>query len=70
MGINVRFTPDDWQRIRRDWSAWWAGELDRPMVILTGWDPPAGRTLPEAPGFGLAVREEPFKRAKINFDLA
>ncbi len=64
MGINVRFTPDDWQRIRRDWSAWWAGELDRPMVVLTGWDPPAGRTLPEAPGFvqlpaGCSIRLTP-----------
>lgn len=34
MSINVHFSEEDWQRIERDWSAWWAGELDRPMVVM------------------------------------
>ena len=46
MTINVHFTPDDWERIERDWSAWWAGELDRPLVMLTREDPPADPARP------------------------
>ena len=34
MTISVRFTEQDWQRIERDWNAWWAGDLDRALVVL------------------------------------
>lgn len=34
MTLNLRFTESDWDRTERDWSAWWAGELERPMVVL------------------------------------
>ena len=34
MNKNLHFTEEDWERIERDWTAWWAGELDRPMVIF------------------------------------
>lgn len=51
MTINLRFTQDDWQRTERDWTAWWNHELDRPLVMVTGYDLPPGVTLPEAPGF-------------------
>jgi len=34
MSINLNFTEQDWERIERDWSLWWAGELDRPMVMI------------------------------------
>ena len=34
MGINIKFTDDDWDRIEKDWSAWWEGEIDRPMVMI------------------------------------
>jgi 5-methyltetrahydrofolate--homocysteine methyltransferase len=34
MPINVQFSELDWQRIERDWSAWWAHDLDRPMVVF------------------------------------
>jgi 5-methyltetrahydrofolate--homocysteine methyltransferase len=36
MTIDVRFGPQDWDRIRRDYDAWWRHELDRPLVYLTG----------------------------------
>ena len=36
MAVNVGFSEADWQRIEHDWSAWWAGELDRPMVVVEG----------------------------------
>jgi len=31
-----QFTEQDWERIRRDWSTWWAGELERPLAVLVG----------------------------------
>ena len=34
MGIDIKFTEEDWERVSNDWSAWWAGELDRPMVVI------------------------------------
>ncbi len=34
MSININFTEQDWERIKLDWTAWWEGELDRPMVVL------------------------------------
>lgn len=30
----LRFAPRDWQRVMEAWSAWWAGELDRPLVLI------------------------------------
>ena len=41
---NLRFTEADWDRVERDTMAWWAGELERPLVHLTTVDP-----LPKAP---------------------
>lgn len=35
----IRFTASDWERIGRDWNAWWAGELDRPLVVIETCDP-------------------------------
>ncbi len=37
----LNFTPDDWGRIERSNAAWWAGELDRPLVYLAMADPRA-----------------------------
>lgn len=31
----LNFTSDDWQRIENNTMAWWAGELDRPLVWLS-----------------------------------
>ena len=38
MNINLHFTEEDWERVERDWTTWWAGELDRPMVVLPTMD--------------------------------
>lgn len=32
--LNLKFTATDWERIRRDWTAWWHHELDRAMVVV------------------------------------
>jgi hypothetical protein len=34
MTLRLRFPDSGWERIARDWSAWWAGELGRPLVVL------------------------------------
>lgn len=39
MAMNIQFFDSDWQRISRDWKAWWAGELNRPLVFLETFDP-------------------------------
>jgi 5-methyltetrahydrofolate--homocysteine methyltransferase len=33
------FTEADWQRIEADWTAWWQGCLQRPLVTITTRDP-------------------------------
>jgi hypothetical protein len=40
MRLNTAFDQGDWERIERDWRAWWAGELDRPLVMMNGVDLP------------------------------
>lgn len=41
---DLRFTEEDWARVERDTMAWWAGELERPLVHFATVDP-----LPDAP---------------------
>ena len=36
---NIRFTEEDWQRIDRDWAAWWASESRRPMITANAGRP-------------------------------
>ncbi len=31
----LNFTDEDWERVERDAMAWWAGELERPLVYLS-----------------------------------
>jgi 5-methyltetrahydrofolate--homocysteine methyltransferase len=38
ININTHFTDEDWERIQRDWNTWWAGELERPLVMVDGAD--------------------------------
>ena len=35
MSFRLHFSPADWERIARDYGAWWAHELDRPLVQIT-----------------------------------
>jgi hypothetical protein len=53
MTINIRFTESDWQRIARDWNAWWAGELERPLVVLEVADPVPDADFSQFSKFGL-----------------
>jgi hypothetical protein len=49
--MKINFHEEDWARIERDWSAWWAGELERPMVWITTEDYAKLADAPEAPGY-------------------
>ena len=51
MDINLHFTNEDWDRIARDWFAWWSGELKRPLVVTSAQDPPTHPDAPQAPHF-------------------
>ncbi len=52
--ISLDFDADRWERTRENHRAWWAGELDRPLIHLTlpGRDP--GRPEPALPAHGFA----------------
>jgi hypothetical protein len=56
MAATLNFTEADWERIERDYTAWWAGELDRPLVWLTGRKPGA-----RAPEFNRFLANHPDK---------
>ena len=30
----LEFSERDWQNLNDNWRAWWAGELDRPLVMI------------------------------------
>ncbi|MBN1401614.1 MAG: hypothetical protein JXA74_12295 [Anaerolineae bacterium] len=34
--MDLHFTERDWERIERDYEAWWAHDLERPLVYLAG----------------------------------
>lgn len=39
--MNIRFTNEDWDRIEKDWTLLWEGQLKRPMVWIECWNPSA-----------------------------
>jgi len=51
----IDFSTDRWEKIKRDYASWWAGELKRPLinVELTGVD--AGRPEPDVPFYGFTA---------------
>lgn len=34
MALKLQFSEKRWQRVESVWAEWWAGELDRPLVVL------------------------------------
>jgi hypothetical protein len=38
----LSFDLGDWDRVQRDWLAWWEGDLARPLVVMHGYEPPSG----------------------------
>ena len=37
----LKYSEQDWQKLSDNWTAWWAGELDRPLVMIES--PPRSR---------------------------
>ncbi len=37
----LQFDDGDWERTERRWTAWWQGELDRPMVVVEAMSDPS-----------------------------
>ncbi len=51
MSLALHFTDQDWDRIRQDWCAWWAGALERPLVVLECIEPQDSSSLHYASTF-------------------
>lgn len=49
MTLDIKFSSDDWARITGDWTAWWAGQLDRPMIMNFHYGKPEDVVLADAP---------------------
>ena len=32
--LSLHFDETRWETVRQTWAAWWAGELDRPLIAL------------------------------------
>ena len=30
----LNFSEEDWENLTQNWTAWWAGEFDRPLVMI------------------------------------
>ncbi len=50
MDLRLRFNAKDWERIERDYTAWWEHDLQRPLIQLSATDPKPDN-LPDLPGF-------------------
>ena len=59
MTIDLQFNEENWQHVERAWTAWWAGELERPLVVIEGWELPPGITVPNNYGLGPRPSEFP-----------
>lgn len=51
--VRIRFSDARWQQVERDWNAWWAGELERPLVVMEKTDPIPGTELSQLTRWGL-----------------
>jgi hypothetical protein len=51
MSLGLHFADADWERIERDYTAWWAHELPRPLVYLEGSEPDTNVAYPEMESF-------------------
>ncbi len=51
MPASYPFTEERWARLEADWSAWWAHDLSRPLVMIESLDPRIAATLPVAHRF-------------------
>ena len=65
----IDFDPQRWDKIRRDYRAWWAGELERPLIHLTATGKDPGRDEPKLRSAGCAQLYDPAIAAEDVVDL-
>jgi len=53
MTLNLQFNPHDWERIKRDWGAWWHHDLNRPVVVAFGGGCPITHFIPQFEGWDI-----------------
>ncbi len=53
--MSIAFRPERWNQIKADARAWWAGELDRPLIQVVLWGFPADRPEPPLRGQGFTA---------------
>ena len=53
MNAKVNFFQKDWERIKRDWTAWWHHEIDRPMVVVDVYEWQGKSFVPQHGGWDL-----------------
>jgi 5-methyltetrahydrofolate--homocysteine methyltransferase len=53
MPPKLKFSLQDWNRIKRDWTAWWNHELDRPMVVVDVYEWQGQSFVPQFEGWDL-----------------
>jgi hypothetical protein len=58
MSLELRFSEENWQHVERAWTAWWADELERPLVMIEGLELPPGITVPN--NYSLGPRASAF----------
>ena len=51
MRPNLKFNSQDWDRIKRDWTAWWNRDIDRPMVVAEVYKWQGKRFIPQFTGW-------------------
>lgn len=54
MNTKLNFTPKDWEHIKRDWTAWWHHDIDRPMVVVDVYEWHGIYFVPQLGGWDLA----------------
>jgi len=59
MAIELRFSEERWQCVEGAWKAWWAGELERPLVVIEGLELPPAITVPNNYSLGPRASEFP-----------
>ncbi|NLF40123.1 hypothetical protein GX586_11805 [bacterium] len=53
--MNIDFSPRRWQSVKEHYRAWWAGELERPLLAVTLNGRDAGRPAPALPYHGFTA---------------
>lgn len=59
MNTNVNFHHEDWERIKRDWTAWWHHEIDRPMVVVNVYEWQGKSFVPQHGGWDIETDRYP-----------